>query len=232
MRNSAINIETIIKVAKALGELNECTVFVGGAVTGLYANDSASDDIRPTKDVDIIFEIATLLELEELREKLNQKGFRQTVEDNVTCRFRFEDIKVDVMSTQATGWAPANKWFAPGFDKLVTIDLKKTEIQILPLEYFLATKFVAFADRGKSDPFGSHDFEDIIYLLDNRTDLVDIIKNAAGEVSAFVKEYIRKILVDRNIQEAILGNLPYQTQQKRYDIIMEKLQNIIGINKM
>ncbi len=37
---------------------------------------------------------------------------------------------------------------------------------------FLATKFEAFKDRG-GDYRTSHDFEDIVYVLDNRTTIVE-----------------------------------------------------------
>ena len=38
-----IDIESIIEVASALGELNDKSVFVGGAVVGLYVDDPAAD---------------------------------------------------------------------------------------------------------------------------------------------------------------------------------------------
>lgn len=60
MKNTAINIGIIRKIAKALGELNDRVVYVGGAVVSLYINDPAAEDIRPTKDIDISLEILTL----------------------------------------------------------------------------------------------------------------------------------------------------------------------------
>ena len=80
MKNTTINLGVIKKVAQALGELNERVVFVGGAVVSLYINDSAADDVRPTKDVDISLEILTVGELENLRLDLLKKGFRQTAD--------------------------------------------------------------------------------------------------------------------------------------------------------
>jgi hypothetical protein len=62
----------------------------------------------------------------------------------VVCRFRYEDVLVDVMSTQEVGWAPGNQWFANGFDQSITMPLEDVLIRILPLPYFLATKFDAF----------------------------------------------------------------------------------------
>ena len=109
MKNTRINRIATIQVAKALGELNEQVVFVGGAVVSLYIDDPAADDVRPTQDIDLTFEVVSPNQLEHLREELNKRGFQQHAEDDVMCRFRLEDKKVDVMSTQEVGWAPANR---------------------------------------------------------------------------------------------------------------------------
>ncbi|MBL4753393.1 MAG: hypothetical protein JKY52_07355 [Flavobacteriales bacterium] len=226
MKNTTINVGVIKKIAKALGSLNEQVAYVGGAVVSLYINDPAADDVRPTKDVDITLQIASLSELEKLREMLVTKGFTQTFEDDVICRFRFEDIKVDVMSTKAIGWAPANPWFKPGFDYLETVVVEEESIRILPLPYFLATKYAAFKDRGSIDPRTSHDLEDITYILDNRTDLVDVISKAPDDVLTFLKELSSEIQNNEIMQEAILSNLYYESQSERFEMIMDKLKQI------
>lgn len=128
LKNATINRAVIRKIALALGAMNKQVVYVGGATVGLYINDPAADDVRPTKDVDISLAIASLGELEAIREELTRKGFRQTPEDDLICRFRYEDIKVDVMSTKAVGWAPANPWFAPGFAKKETVTIEDQQI--------------------------------------------------------------------------------------------------------
>lgn len=65
--NTSINREVIRKIAFALGEMNEQVVFVGGATIGLYINDPAAEDVRPTQDVDISFAIASIGDLESSR---------------------------------------------------------------------------------------------------------------------------------------------------------------------
>lgn len=144
LKNTLINRMATRKIAQALGTLNEQVVYVGGAVVSLYIDDPGAADVRPTKDVDISLEIASLGALEALRETLIQKGFYQSAEDNVVCRFRFEDIKVDVMGTEAVGWAPANRWFAPGFKQRISYSLDGLIIHMLPLPYYLASKLEAF----------------------------------------------------------------------------------------
>lgn len=231
MKNTIINRKVTLKVAKALGDLNERVVYVGGAVVSLYIDDPSADDVRPTKDIDISLEIASLGELERLRETLQEKGFRQSHEDDVICRFRYEDIKVDVMSTKGIGWAPANPWFAPGFDRKVLYQLEDLAIFLLPLPYFLATKFTAFYDRGSKDPRTSHDFEDIVYLLNHTSNVTEHVINSGDDVKQYVKECFSKILSDNVQQEAIIGNLYHENQMVRFNLIVEKLKNTIDAIK-
>ncbi len=227
MKNTKINLGAVEKVANALCHLRENVVFVGGAVVSLYANDPAADDVRPTKDVDIVLEIFSLTNLENLRENLGSKNFIQTAEDNVICRFRYEDVQVDVMSTHAVGWAPANPWFASGFERSEKVLIGNKEIQILPFPYFLATKFSAFESRGDHDPRTSPDLEDITYLLDNRTDWVKNLQKSPSDVLGFLKNEFTKILNRKILQEAILGNLYFETQTERFEMMMMKMKIIV-----
>ena len=228
--NTGINREVIHTIAYALGEMNEQVVFVGGATVGLYINDPAADDVRPTKDVDISLAIVTLGELESVRKELIRRGFKQSSENDVICRFRYEGIKVDVMSTKAVGWAPANPWFSPGFAKREIIDIRDQKVQILPLPYFLASKFSAYNDRGARDPRTSHDFEDIVYVLDNRTDIVEQFALIPDDVRPYLEEQFQKILDDKDMQEAIYGNLIYETRKERHHRIIESIKQIIEGN--
>jgi len=59
-QTSEINIGVIKQIARALGGLNNRVVYVGGAVVGLYIDDPAAGEVRPTQDIDISLEITTL----------------------------------------------------------------------------------------------------------------------------------------------------------------------------
>jgi predicted nucleotidyltransferase len=230
LSNSEFNLEVIRRISLALGEMNERVSFVGGATIGLYINDPAAEDVRATKDVDITVEIASLGELESIREELVQKGFTQSPEDDVICRFRFDNIKVDVMSTKEVGWAPANPWFSQGFAHRETVKIGDQMIQLLPLPYFIASKFAAYIGRGGKDPRTSHDFEDIVYVIDNRTDIVAQIDKAPMDVKHYLMEQLKIILNHNAMQEAILGNLAYETRDVRYGRIIESFEKIINLD--
>lgn len=231
MKNTVINRKIIQKVANALGDLNNQVIYVGGATVSLYCNDPAADDVRPTKDIDISIKVASLAHLEEIRKDLVKRGFKQTADLDVICRFKLDDILVDVMATKPVGWAPANPWFEEGFNNLQKIDIDGTIIQIMPLTYFLASKFTAHLNRGGTDPRFSHDFEDITYILDNRTDWHKIIKEETGNVKTFLLQQLQEIRENQKLQEAILANLYYETQEDRFQKIIDKIDFCLEGNK-
>lgn len=197
-------------------------------MVSLYIDDPAAEDIRPTKDIDLTFQVNTASKLEELRENLAKKGFSQSHEDNVICRFRLDDLLIDVMSTQAVGWAPTNRWFMPGFTKAQTFDLDEIKIQLMPLPYFLASKMEAFFDRGIADLYGSHDFEDILYIFNYVSNLADQVLAAELDVRSYLKDCVNKILGDEKIRGVIPAHLYYETADERLEIIIEKMNRIIS----
>ena len=224
--NTSQNIKSIKIIARALGDLNEKAVFTGGAVLSLYADDPAAPDVRPTRDMDIVVEIASQSELKILRQKLAVRNIHPAKDEKVLCRFIHQKILLDVMSTREVGWAPANPWFKIGYDRRIPFELEDIRIQIFPFVCFLAAKFTAFHDRG-GDPRTSHDFEDIIYLLDNRMDPVKDILDAENEVKKLLRKEFEFILRDGTFQEAVLAHLEPATQTKRYKMLRQKLENII-----
>ena len=224
-QTNEINIYVIKQIARALGDLNNRVAYVGGAVVGLYIEDPAAGEVRPTQVIDISLEITTLGQLENLRQELARKRFTQSAEDTVLCRFRYLGIPVDVMATAEIGWAPANRWFRPGFKHLQTLELEPgLPVRILSVAYFLATKFEAYNDRGANDPRTSKDFEDIVYVLDNHSNLVNEIISAPYDVKEFLTKQFNELLSDK-MEEAVLGHLNPFTQSERFELLRPKLSD-------
>lgn len=220
------HIRLIKEVAGALGDLNERVVYVGGAVVSLYVTDPAARDVRPTDDVDITLEITSLGKLEALRQELIEKGFRQSPEDSVMCRFRYKGTKVDVMATREIGWAPANPWFGPGLKDLRQIEVDPFTLRILSMPYFLATKISAFRSRSK-DPRTSHDLEDVVYVLDNRDDIAAEIRSAPEDVKCYLAGEFEELLKNASIKEAMIANLEYGIQAERFALIEVQLREVL-----
>jgi hypothetical protein len=60
--------------------------------------------------------------------------------------------------------------------------------------YFLATKLEAFLGRGNEDYSGSHDLEDLIAVIDGRTEIVNEVRSASSEVRSFIASEMRRLV--------------------------------------
>jgi len=76
------------KVAHGLGNLKEAVVFVGGAVTALYVDTIAAEEIRMTEDVDIMLRVASRREYHSFEKKLRKAGFKNDMSPGAPiCRW-------------------------------------------------------------------------------------------------------------------------------------------------
>ena len=53
------NNEALYHAASLLKDLNEQVVYVGGRIVGLLITDIVEDDVRPTFDIDVAFDLDT-----------------------------------------------------------------------------------------------------------------------------------------------------------------------------
>lgn len=225
MKNRTINLGVVAEIAQALGDLNQSVVFVGGAIVSVYADDPAANEIRPTQDVDLTL---TLIDFNQqaLDKQLASLKFHPDIHGHAICSYRYKDIAVDIMAATDTMRGPTNRWYQVGFESLQTIEIQNTPIQILSAPCYLATKFEAFNHRGQNDYRTSHDFEDIIYVIDNRTTIVDEVLASVLQIQDFLKVEILKILNSNYANEILSAHLHPLIEEHRYPLLLEKLQTI------
>lgn len=226
--NTNINLKVVGGVAEALGVLRQDMLFVGGAVSSLYADDPVATEPRPTKDIDISVKIASYAEMSKLSEKLAKKGFLPATESSVMYRYKFKDVFVDFIPFEPTALGPTNSWLKVGFRVANSYNFNGIKINILPVAYYLATKWEAFLSRGKNDPLSSHDLEDFIYVLDYHLEIVDAVKTSDKKVQDYQQEAIRYILHQKNRDEFIEAQLIPSIATARRKMIIEKMENIIA----
>lgn len=222
------NINMLQTVARGLGDLRDEMVFVGGAVAELYADDPASSDIRPTQDVDCTIELSSYREHTELENELRPKGFaNDTSQGAPICRWIYQDIKVDVMPADENILSFNNQWYPSGVGNKISKTLPDgSEIFVFSPEYYLAAKFEAHNDRGGTDLRQSHDFEDIVYILDNCTSIIENIRNSDEEVKCYLKDECKKLLDNNGLSEGIECALPIGSDSDRVEIIETMITDI------
>ena len=225
------NIRMLQTVAIGLGELRNEMIFVGGAVAELYADNPAASEIRPTIDVDCVIEISSRLQFARMEENLRARGFtNDTSKGAPICRWIYKDIKVDVMPTDSKVLGFTNRWYEEGIEIKISKTLPDgTDVFVFPPEYYLAAKFEAHKGRGGNDLRQSHDFEDIIYILDNCPDILENISGSKPNVKQYLKEECQNLLENPNITEGIETALPYGSGEESGDILGMLIREIAEI---
>jgi hypothetical protein len=228
MENKTINIGVVKKIAVALQHLRSKVAFVGGAMISSYADDPAADEVRPTKDIDLSLTLESYGAWAKLQEELATLRFQPDQSSKQICRFVYDDVTVDIMPDDEKVIGFSNPWYRPGLKKAQSYQLPGgPDINILPLPYFLATKFSAFNGRGKGNHVTSHDFEDIIYLTDNATTIVNQIGEADTDVKDYLKKEYRAVWDNSNRTEIISCHLQPLIRPARLKLIEGKIAQII-----
>jgi len=226
------NIELLVRVAEALGELRERLVFVGGTATALLITDPAAAQVRVTEDVDAIVAIVSLAEYHRLGGDLRAKGFTQTLAHGEPLyRWTIAGMKLDVMPLDATVLGFSNKWYDAAMQTASSVAIGQgLFIRLVTPPCFIGTKLEAFRDRGKGDYLASHDLEDVISVVDGRPALVEEIGRAAEDLRTYIANAFAQFLADDDFLNALPGLVIDGSPATRYEIVLQRLRAIARLN--
>lgn len=223
------NVEMLVRTAKALGELRDEVVFVGGAVVDLFITDPAAPRPRFTEDVDVVVEVTTYAAWTRVEERLRALGFREDRRDGAPlCRWLIEDLVVDVMPALERVLGFTNRWYRQAKKQSDERNLPRgVRIRAVTAPLFVATKMEAFRSRGRGDFVASHDLEDIIAVVDGRPALVDEVKAAPLQLGRFLASTVARWLEDPDFLASVQGHLPGDVaSQARAPVVLDRLRAI------
>lgn len=221
------NITRIRAVYRALEDLGDSVVFVGGATVSLY-KDKPAPETRVTDDVDIVVELLKYVDFANIEDQLRKKGFVNDPDSGIICRYKINGIIVDVIPTEENIFGFTNKWYPAGFQNSISYKLSENEsIRIFNAIYFLASKLDAFNDRGNGDGRTSSDFEDIVYVLNNRNAIWNEMETASEPVRSFLVTEFKRLLTHDYLYEWISVHLDHN-EQRRVNHILGGLMSFVN----
>jgi len=230
----AQNIEMLEVVAKALGEdLCQEVAFVGGCTTALMLTDEFSlEEVRYTDDVDLVVHLTGYAQWQQLVGQLKQKGFKQSQQDEVICRLRLGELKVDFMPADAETadlLGCNNRWFKDGLASAQWHELPSgRRIRLFSPPYFLGSKLEAYAGRGAQNPLGSQDLEDILNVVNGREELLNEVATTDPELRSYLSQTLTELLGNNDfgylVQDAARG------ESEREQIIWQRLNQIVQVS--
>lgn len=223
------NRDILLLIAKALGDICEQFVFVGGCAAGLLVTSVRAQVIRPTDDVDIVAQVATTREYHLLEKQLRAKGFTQDMNIGAPiCRWSYQGVAVDVMPTDEKILGFANRWYPLAITSAEYFVLdEETTIRLIAAPLFIATKLEAFEDRGRADMLLSHDMEDIITVIDGRPSILVEMKLAPRALQEYIAEKFSTLLKNEEFLSVFPAYLPGDSaSQARLPMIERKLREL------
>jgi hypothetical protein len=194
-----------------LSPLLDEVVFVGGVTVELWITDPGAPPLRLTGDVDVIVEVSTRRDYYRLEDRVRGLGFENDGSSGVICRFNHSQsgLVLDVMPTKGSLLGFENKWLGKAFGRATQVVLPAGQsIKAIPPPFLLATKLEAFSGRGKSDFYGSRDFEDVARLIDGRPELLEEVAEAPEEVRRYISEKLKRLSKHRDFDGGLEGALP------------------------
>jgi hypothetical protein len=218
------NIELLKRAARQLSPLLSEIVFVGGCTTDLLITDEAAPDARPTIDVDVIAEITSYADYDSFSKRLRKLGFTEdTEEDAPICRWIMGLTKLDVMPLDKEILGFSNCWYKPAMEAAWEHNIEDLRLRVITASYFCATKLEAFKNRGNGDYLASHDLEDLISIVDGRSELLDELRKAPEDVRLYIADSFNRLLKIDEFLDALPGHI---IDQSRETILLSRLEQI------
>lgn len=204
------NTEMLRRVAEALAGLDISVVYVGGATITLYLDPYAASQVRTTLDVDCVVPISTLIAYQELEGQLRKLGFRHCQDDDAPiCRWKYEDLTVDIMPFDDSVLGFGNRFSRLGFAHAMERELAPgCLIRMLTPRYFFASKIEAYETRGVKAPYESKDLEDLVLMLDGAPELESEVEAESDEVRTYIARWATLFLRDPRARDLLEGHLP------------------------
>lgn len=234
MRSQGPNVPKMELVAQALGDLREQLIFVGGCAVDLLLTDAAAAPARVTYDVDLVAQVAALSGYHRLESEFSKLGFKRDTSDGAPiCRWRLAGLEVDLMPTETHILGFANRWYPLAMQTAHWVELPNAlKIRLIAAPVFLATKFEAFADRGKGDFLGSHDLEDIVNVLDGRPELLDEVGVCSMELREYLAGQCATLLEIPKFRDALQGMVfPDESLDERVQMLIARFQQIAAMKR-
>lgn len=226
------NVAMLIRVVRQLAPLLDRFVFLGGVVTELLITERGAPGARHTKDVDVVVDVMNRGEYSELlREQLIGLGLSEDTRRGAPiCRWRLDDMIIDVIPTRGEILGFSSQWYPLAFETARPHVLPDgTSIRLVTPACFLATKLGAFGDRGCRDPMASHDLEDVISVIDGRSEIVDDLAAASADIRACVAGQLTDLMSRRNAPEIIAGQLMSDSaSQARLPLVIARIRALIA----
>jgi predicted nucleotidyltransferase len=120
-----------------------------------------------------------------------------------------------------------NRWYEEGVFHARPFALPDGQkIRLFHPAYYVAAKLDAFQNRGKENFRSSEDFQDLIFLLENRPELPAEIDRAFHEVRTYIRTQFRRFLAHPDLDEGLYYALPIGAEEDHLHKILTLMRTV------
>lgn len=219
----------IEKVAQGFGDLNKKVFYLGGSTLSLYVSKYAAAQNRVVGEVDCILGSLALNDYFQWEEWLTERGFvKEEAINHFQHRWRYEGIPVNILARTRETLAYKYRWLDEGIFHAQSYPIAEgLSIRSFTPAYFIAAKIESFLNKAKGDFRTSEDFEDLMFVLDNRPQIVEELCQSFYEVRNYIQQYFMRFLKDPTLEEGLYYVLPFGTDELHVNHIRSLLQAIV-----
>ena len=106
-------------------------------------------------------------------------------------------------------WGMSDLWYTYALEHSGSVVRPNgVTVVVIDVRSFVSSKLEAFTGRGAGDYRASHDMEDIIAIIDGRSELISEIQIAPAEMRDFLARRIAALLAEPRFMQALSGHLP------------------------
>ena len=126
----------------------------------------------------------------------------------------------------------SNRWYPEAVASAASVPLPGgVAIKLISAPAFLATKLEAFSGRGKRDLLTSHDFEDIVNVLEGRPGVVEEVSRASTSLRAYLTAQFDGLSRDPRFPEALPGLVTFdEFYQARIESVRARVAAIASLS--
>ena len=182
--------------------------------------------------MDVIAEVAALSGYYALERRFTERGFAKDMSEGAPiCRWRVQDVEVDLMPTDESILGFSNRWYPAAVASASSIALPSGQrISLISAPVFLATKFEAFHTRGRNDVLISHDLEDIVNVVEGRPLIVEEVAAAESGLRAYLAVRFRELTRNPDFANALPGLVAYDDlYESRIQAVRNRTSAIAGL---
>jgi predicted nucleotidyltransferase len=218
-------------VAERLDGLGLDYAFLGGSVVSLLLDHPELSPVRATDDVDVVIEVVSQARYAGIEQKLRVLKFDHDMRQGAPrCRWVLGNLTVDIMPADGDFLGLNTAWFREALASATPRPVPGGTLRVVSPVGFIATKYVAFLDRGAGDYYASHDLEDLITVIDGREKIVEEVAVADPALRAYVTKAMVALVVSEDFMEALPGHLSADAaSQGRLSGLRRKLTGIAAL---